>query len=503
MVNLLFAIAPLLTLTIGLLLGLMLASVPIKSQRKKTTALGTFAVVTGVAALLGAWFYSNNLSSINLFRSFASTVQTLPLVGTLGGLAFTASVVLLCIFEATLGAGFGIAVKADLRDAKRKDAPPAQQASANAKPPTEALQTTTVTGKTRTGGGMFAFASMEASGSADDQALRKDEQSLMDLFLYGKVAQVTSRVNSAVPEGYVFDGAPQIDWETKRSRQVLDSLVRKGLLRADLTDKLIVCSKCGSANVRVKKLCPECMSLRLHKEGLIEHFACGAVDKQTAFETGNGDLVCPKCKAKLQLIGADYRMLPPAYSCMSCNSRNNEPLLVSKCSDCGATVELSEEPEIFLYKYMVNSEMPIQEMQQIKPIEACTKFFRSLGYTVVTPAFVSGKSGTRHLFDILILGRVGWVEPHPSVTTSTQRKDNGNTVIQLLISSKPTDVEEITRVYGMINDIECDSIIFVIPGLTDNARNYAAAYNMKISEGKNIEEALANSKIPKAGDKNN
>ena len=80
------------------------------------------------------------------------------------------------------------------------------------------------------------------------------------------------------------------------------------------------------------------------------------------------------------------------------------------------------------------------------------------------------------------------------------RKDNGNTVVQLLISSKPVDIEEITRMYGMINDVECDAINFVIPALTDSARNYAAAYDMKISEGQTIEEALAKSKIPKAVD---
>jgi hypothetical protein len=62
-------------------------------------------------------------------------------------------------------------------------------------------------------------------------------------------------------------------------------------------------------------------------------------------------------------------------------------------------------------------------------------------------------------------------------------------------------MEEMTRIYGMINDIDCDALIFVIPGMTENARNYASTYNIKISEGKTIEEALANSKIPKIMDK--
>jgi Zn finger protein HypA/HybF involved in hydrogenase expression len=162
-------------------------------------------------------------------------------------------------------------------------------------------------------------------------------------------------VDASKPEGYTFEGVPQLDWETKRLRQALDSLVRKGYFKAELMDKVIVCIACGSANVRIKKLCPECMSMRLRKEALIEHFSCGAVDRQAAFETENGDLVCPKCKAMLQLIGSDYRVLPPAYLCLVCNVRRSDPLLVVECEDCGSTAQLDEEPEVFLYKYTVNS----------------------------------------------------------------------------------------------------------------------------------------------------
>ena len=91
------------------------------------------------------------------------------------------------------------------------------------------------------------------------------------------------------------------------------------------------------------------------QKGLIEHFSCGAVERQAAFETEHGDLVCPKCKSKLHRNGVDYRVLPPAYVCLSCNVRSSEPLLVVKCGDCGLTAQLDEEPEIFLYKYTANS----------------------------------------------------------------------------------------------------------------------------------------------------
>jgi hypothetical protein len=159
---------------------------------------------------------------------------------------------------------------------------------------------------------------------------------------------------------------------------------------------------------------------------------------------------------------------------------------------------MHEETETYLYTYTINPGLPIKEMQQIKPIEACVNFFKTLGYTIIAPALVSGKTGTQHLFDILILVRVGWLGEENTANSTSTHKDNGNTVVELLISSKPIDTEEITRMYGMINDVDCDAITFIIPSLTESARNYATAYHMKISEGQTIEEALSKSKIPKA-----
>jgi hypothetical protein len=142
--------------------------------------------------------------------------------------------------------------------------------------------------------------------------------------------------------------------------------------------------------------------------------------------------------------------------------------------------------------------MPTKELQRIKPVDSVTMYFKNLGYTIVAPAFVSGKSGTQHLFDMLILGRVGWITTDEDATTAPIRRDNGNTAVEVLISGKAINVGEVTRIYGKISDIDTDFILFAIPGLTPNARNYAKAYGLKVSEGKSIDEALINSKIPKA-----
>ncbi len=484
-------------LLIGLLLGFVFKVVPIKTLKRKVLALYVFSIISGIGLSIPAFYYSASIVSIYFFDSFYYALTSLTGLGS--NAPFMVAIILILILETSLSVGFVVALRIDELRSKRKNKLKIPELKSSKKPSNgfsnNGNEVTFMNGGTSTS---MLPKNQEITDFVDEQGLRKDEQNLMELFLYGKVKEIVPIADSSRPEGYFYDGFPQLDWDTKRARQTLNSLVRKGFLKAELIDKVVVCVACASASVRIKKLCPECLSLRLRKEGIIEHLSCGTIDTQTVFETANKDLVCPKCKDKLQLVGSDYRVLPTAYTCLNCNVRSKEPLLVVKCDDCGSTAQLDEEPEVLLYEYTANSELTMQELQQIKPIEVCANFFKSLGYTIVTPAFVSGRSGTQHLFDILVLGRVGWIEPfNPIIRKSALRKDNGNTVIEVLISSKPLDVREMTRIYGMINDIECDSLIFVIPGLTENARNYASAYDMKISEGKTIEDALANSKIPK------
>ncbi len=486
-------------LLIGLILGVGFELAPVKRLRIKFLFLGVFALVAGVSLVMSAWLFSSSLSSVYFFGDFYSGFGSVSFFNGLGdSLPFVENLILIAIFEAGLAGGFVSTLKVGDLQRKRKSKKTEKANAEEPVPESKNLENVSLNGGSATKTSPVSAELDSEGGFEDEQGLTKDEQNMMVLFLYGKITQITPVVDSTRAEGYFFEGVPQLDWDTKRSRQALDSLVRKGYLKAELVDKVIVCTACGSADVRLKKLCPECMSMRLRKESLIEHFSCKTVERQVAFETANGDLVCPKCRAKLQLIGSDYRILPPAYVCLSCNVRSNDPLLVVKCDNCGSTAQLDEEPEVFLYKYTPNSESPMQGLQQMRPIEVCANFFKSLGYTIVTPAFVSGRSETQHLFDLLILGRVGWVEPQSAIGDKSElRKDNGNTVVDVLISSRLIDMEEMIRIYRMTNDIDCDSLIFVIPGLTEKARNYAAANNMKVSEGKTIEDALENSKIPK------
>lgn len=489
-------VTPIFTLLVAVGLGVAFSFAPAKTRSRKRIPVVAFGATVGVLALIAVFMFNDTLSStvysIGLFHSFADIFSGINVPIIMYNSSLVAAIVLIAALEVGLASGFSTAFAVQ----GMKETTVSQSLTAAAE---QQAETAKITPQAKLSG----LVSNQAKDDDDDDAtsdegLLRDEQSMMELFLYGKVTQVIPSINPAKPEGYSYDGIPHLDWDTKHTTQVLDALVRKGYLNSELIDKLIVCQTCGSGNVRIIKSCPECGALRLHREGLIEHFSCGAVERQSAFESKNGDLVCPKCKAKLQLIGSDYRTLPSAYKCLSCNTLHSEPKMLVKCVDCTSTAELDDEPEVMLYKYIANPQMPTRELQRIKPLDNVTQYFKNLGYTIVAPAFVSGRSGTQHLFDMLILGKVDWIETE--AVPAKSKNTSGNTAVEVLIAGKPINLGEITRIYGKISDIDTDFILFAVPGLTPNAHNYAKAYHMKISEGKNIEEALASSKIHKVAD---
>jgi hypothetical protein len=324
-----FVVAPLLSFLAGAVIGTIFNFAPIKSLKNKAIIVTSLVLVSAVGFYFLANLFSGNIASIYFFQAFASILEG-PITEDLQISApFAASILLIIVFEGSLTLSFAVegSVGSYLKKRKQKNQ--------------TLLQTPIIKSSPQT---------IQQVNYPSDKSLLKDEQYIMDFFNDEKVTEITPVVNSTNPEGYSFE-RPLQDWDTKWARLVLDSLVQKDQLKAELIDKVITCTACGSANVRIRKLCPECNSMLLRKDSLVEHFSCGAVAKREAFDTTEGILVCPFCKQQLIQANSDYRILPPSYVCLNCNYRTNTPLIMAKCENCETTAELDEEPEIELHKY--------------------------------------------------------------------------------------------------------------------------------------------------------
>ncbi|MDG6906298.1 MAG: hypothetical protein JRN20_10990 [Nitrososphaerota archaeon] len=333
----------------------------------------------------------------------------------------------------------------------------------------------------------------QPSESNVSHVLDKDERTIVELFLFGNTAKIFPRVDVSRPEGYYFEGASSLKLDTSRMRRLLDLLVRKNILKAEMEDKMLVCKECGSPNLQLRSMCPECKSMKLSKHNIVEHFSCGLIERQESFRTPSGDLVCPKCNAKLHLVGSDYRYLSHMYVCSECNALNKDLLQQMKCGECGTVSPVGEEREQYLYTYTLNERAASELGDQIKPVEVCSTYFKSRGYVVVAPAFVSGESGTQHIFDMLVLDSR---KPTGAENEGVyQPQGTGSIVVEILVSQGQIDLPEITRVYGKMCDVDCQTLIFAVPDLTADARNYADRFKIRVVEGRSIEEVLRKSEF--------
>jgi hypothetical protein len=318
--------------------------------------------------------------------------------------------------------------------------------------------------------------------------LSTDERTIAQLLLFGGVEEIKPRLDDKRPEGYYFEQLQSLDWDTRRQATALNALSKRGFLDATPREKILHCRSCNSTNLEFRGACPECESLALSKHKVLEHFSCGMIEKESAFRTPNGDLLCPKCNRRLELIGNDYRSLGLMYVCQNCGALSKDLSPSLKCRDCGFTTTPDEEREQFVFAYTLNPSMLQKLRQYVKPIEIAVNHYKSLGYVVYSPSFVRGRSGTDQAFDLMIFNS----ESTKGDQVPSSQLEKGKTVADILVSDKPIELEEITGEYGKISDVNYSSILFVIPSLSEKAQSYASAYNMQIFQGRTIEQALAN-----------
>lgn len=492
--------APLAIIAIGIAFGILFAN----SKKKSTGVLAAagWAVTSGTAMWVIALANYQQLANIQLFGDFSQLLrnsQYSKLV--LGDFQDTAVATLVGLYEIGLILGFvafsdkGKKVYLPVQSEATVVVKPGIQvaAQANGRSVNQVAPESSKLIQNDNSEVLKAPPTAQSAETIVSRALDKDEKTIVELFLFGNTTKIVSRADVTKPDGYYFEGAPSFKLDTSRLKKVLDLLVRKNVLVAQIDDKMLICKECGSPNLQLRSMCPECNSMKLSKHNIIEHFSCGLIDRQELFRTQAGDLVCPKCNAKLHLVGSDYRYLSHMYVCSECNALNKDLLQLMKCGECGTVAPVGDEREQYLYSYSLNDKAAAELSDQIKPVEACSTYFRTLGYTVVTPAFVSGKSGSQHIFDMLVLD-----SRKVSGTDSGdiyKPQGSGSMVVEIIVSHGLVDLAEITRVYGKMCDVDCSTMILAVPALTADARHYADQFGIKVLDGRSVEEALKKSEF--------
>jgi hypothetical protein len=146
---------------------------------------------------------------------------------------------------------------------------------------------------------------------------------------FGGLAHEILRPENLVPAFH----AASLEMSLGLPRELLEQWERIGILTSFLYDRVQLCPKCRALPT-FRQGCPSCGSARLGNQKLIHHYACAHVGLVANFES-TGGLVCPKCRTRRLVVGADYEYLTGPYQCLDCHWSDSELEQVGQCLRCG------------------------------------------------------------------------------------------------------------------------------------------------------------------------
>jgi hypothetical protein len=314
------------------------------------------------------------------------------------------------------------------------------------------------------------------TGKAERLELYKDHntQVFLSKFLSGEVNEVEPVFDPK--RGYRYDAVETIVGDPSKVEAFLDKLCGAGILTRKLHDEVIFCPKCNSVGISVHYCCPYCKSFNIKKSSLIEHVKCGYMDVEENFHKGD-KLVCQKCHEELTKPDIDYRRAGVWCTCKDCSRSFDIPVVKLFCRNCHEEFTFEEATIKDVYTYALKEEARREAAEGWVLIPPISEFLSQNGFEVKSPAFLKGKSGANHMFDIV-----------------ASRGENAKNVMVVDLATSTDNVvseQPVIALFAKIYDVSPDAAYLIaIPKLNDNARKMAELYNIQAIEAKNQKEAI-------------
>lgn len=301
----------------------------------------------------------------------------------------------------------------------------------------------------------------------------RDTQALLSKFLNDEIKELLPVFGP--DQSYGYPTAEAIVGDRSLAEALLDRLFQAGILERRIYDETIHCPKCGSTRISVRYSCPHCKSFDIRKSSLIEHVKCGYMDVEDNFKK-DGKLVCPKCHEELKKPDVDHRRAGVWCTCKDCSKSFDIPVTSHFCRDCHGDFTFEEIVIKNAYSYSLAEKARNEATLGWTLITPIKDLLGKEGFRVESPAFLKGKSGANHSFDIV--ARRG-EEPERV------------TVIDLASSSEGTISEQpVIGLFAKIFDVSPDDAYLVaIPKISENGKKMAQLYKIHVIEAKNEKDA--------------
>jgi transcription elongation factor Elf1 len=303
----------------------------------------------------------------------------------------------------------------------------------------------------------------------------KRVQALLNKFMSGSIEALTPIFD--LKRGFVYPEVEEIIGESEDAEKFLAGLHEAGILRRELYDKIVCCPKCGSVNVSSLYCCPFCFSFDIKRSSLIEHIKCGYMDIEEKFISGDG-LFCPKCKRKLTEEDVDYRRAGVWCTCNKCGKSFDIPVSRHFCRNCQTSFTFENAKIKDAYKYRLNEDIVKTAASEWAILAPIRKLLEDRGFKVETPGFMEGRSGVKHMFDIIAYNN--GTKPEKIAINASTSPDG-----------KPVPEHVIIDMFAKAFDSNVEkAILIAIPKISENGRKLANHYKIRLIEAKTPKEAL-------------
>ncbi len=317
---------------------------------------------------------------------------------------------------------------------------------------------------------------MLKTGKMERLELYKDRntQVFLSKFLNGEISELEPTYDPKI--GYRYPQVEAIVGDASSTESFLTKLYKAGIIKRKLYDKIIYCPKCNSANVSVHYCCPYCKSFNIQKSSLIEHVKCGYMDVEENFHKG-GKLICPKCNEELKKSDVDYRKAGVWCACKDCEKSFDIPVPAHFCRDCHESFTFEDTIIKDVYSYSLREEAKEEAALGWVLVAPIREFLIEEGFQVESPAFLKGKSGANHMFDIVAYN-LGTAQKAVVIDLASSTED--------FVSEQP-----VIALFAKIFDVSPDkAYLIAIPKISENGKKMAELYNIHVIEAKNQKEAI-------------
>jgi len=292
----------------------------------------------------------------------------------------------------------------------------------------------------------------------------KQAEQIIDYLLTQENATIRPKLNF-FDNKITYDILKQIGLD-ESDPSILDQLCTTSkILEKKHFQRLLICPKHKNFSITLHSCCMKCDAQNISKKYLIEHKPCGNIEE---FETNqiHTQNTCSRCKKPITFTKKDCKTHGMWFYCYSCEEKFDKPKTELYCREGSHLLKIDDTLSKDIYSYVHK-----HFTDPTSKIMLSVKNKISSHYTSETNVSVLGKSGIKHVIDIICV---------------INNKKHG---IFLKYSDEEITESEFHSIFLKVLDVpDLIPIIILIPSVNEEVQTLIRSHNIVAIIGKDPEE---------------